>query len=89
LAAAVSLLLRDNRKDYPQPTNLLYPVKFWDHTEDSPYESIRTKGTEYGLTAKKVSEYMKLYQPDKEKRKSPYIAPLMAQILPINPVPLF
>ncbi|WP_034552164.1 alpha/beta hydrolase [Carnobacterium funditum] len=85
LAAAVSLLLRDNRKDYPQQQILLYPVTFWDHTEDSPYESIRTKGTEYGLTAKKVSEYMKLYQPDKEKRKSPYIAPLMAPNLANQP----
>ncbi len=85
LAAAVSLLLRDNRKDHPQKQILLYPVAYWDHTEESPYESIRTKGMDYGLTAKKVSEYMELYQPDIEKRKSPYIAPLMAKDLTNQP----
>ncbi|WP_414839040.1 alpha/beta hydrolase [Carnobacterium sp. TMP28] len=85
LAAAVSLLLRDNRKDHPQKQILLYPVAYWDHTENSPYESIRTKGTDYGLTAKKVSEYMDLYQPDEEKRKSPYISPLMASDLTRQP----
>lgn len=85
LAAAVSLLLRDNRKDWPQKQILLYPVTYWDHTENSPFESIRTKGEDYGLTAKKVSEYMELYQPDLEKRKSPYIAPLMAPDLTNQP----
>jgi acetyl esterase len=85
LAAAVSLLLRDNRKDWPQKQILLYPVAYWDHTENSPFESIRTKGEDYGLTAKKVSEYMELYQPDLEKRKSPYIAPLMAPNLTNQP----
>ncbi|SEK20720.1 Acetyl esterase/lipase [Carnobacterium iners] len=85
LAAAVSLLLRDNRKDYPQKQILLYPITYWDHTENSPYESIRTKGTDYGLTAKKVSEYMDLYQPDREKRKSPYISPLIATDLTRQP----
>ncbi|MGB6178063.1 alpha/beta hydrolase [Carnobacterium sp.] len=85
LAAAVSLLLRDKRKDYPKKQILLYPVTFWDHTINSPFESIRTKGKDYGLTAKKVSEYMELYQPNTAERKSPYIAPLMADDLSNQP----
>lgn len=85
LAAAVSLMLRDNHKIVPKRQILLYPVTFWDHTKNSPYESIRTKGNDYGLTAKKVSDYMEMYQPDTDKRKSSYVAPLMAEDLTDQP----
>lgn len=85
LAAAVSLLLRDKGKQVPCKQILIYPVTYWDHTIRSPFESIQTKGFDYGLTAKKVQEYMEMYQPLDEKRKSPYISPLMAEDLKNQP----
>lgn len=78
LIAAVSLKLRDEGKIVPARQVLLYPVTYWDHTESSPFESIRTNGYDYGLTAKKMQEYMELYAPDLEIRQSAYISPLMA-----------
>jgi acetyl esterase len=85
LAAAVSLRLRDNGKPLPAKQILLYPVTYWDHSDDSPFESIRTNGYDYGLTAKKVRDYMELYEPDLEIRKSKYISPLMADDLSRQP----
>ena len=85
LAAAVSLLLRDRGKVVPAKQILLYPVTYWNHTESSPFESIRTNGYEYGLTAKKVQEYMEMYEPDPTNRKDPYISPLMAKDLKDQP----
>jgi len=85
LAAAVSLLLRDRGKAVPAKQILLYPVTYWNHTESSPFESIRTNGYEYGLTAKKVQEYMEMYEPDLTNRKDPYISPLMAKDLKDQP----
>lgn len=85
LAAAVSLLLRDRGQRVPAKQILLYPVTYWDHTEDSPFESIRTNGYDYGLTSKKVEEYMSLYVPEGCDRETPYIAPLMAKDLSGEP----
>jgi acetyl esterase/lipase len=85
LAAAVSLLLRDRGKVVPAKQILLYPVTYWNHTESSPFESIRTNGYEYGLTAKKIQEYMEMYEPDPTNRKNPYISPLMAKDLKDQP----
>ncbi|WP_035051308.1 alpha/beta hydrolase [Carnobacterium pleistocenium] len=85
LVAAVSLMLRDRGKTVPAKQVLLYPVTYWDHTENSPFESIRTNGYEYGLTAKKVQEYMEMYEPDLTNRKNPYISPLMAEDLTQQP----
>lgn len=79
LAAAVSLKLRDDKKRLPDKQVLLYPVTYWDHTRKSPFETIQTKGYDYGLTVKKIQEYMENYVPDEEKRKSPYVSPLMAE----------
>lgn len=79
LAAAVSLRLRDEGKTVPSRQVLLYPVTHFDHTENSPFESVRTKGKDYGLTAKRIQDYMEMYQPVLEERKSPYVAPLMAE----------
>ncbi|WP_277631131.1 alpha/beta hydrolase [Atopococcus tabaci] len=79
LAAAVSLRLRDEGKRVPAQQILLYPVTHWDHTEASPFETVRTKGRDYGLTAQRIQDYMEMYQPELEKRKSAYVAPLMAK----------
>lgn len=85
LVAAISQKLRDENKKIPAKQILIYPVTYWDHTDDSPFESIRTKGYDYGLTSKNIQEYMELYQPDTEKRKSNYISPLMADDLSFQP----
>lgn len=85
LAAAVSLLLRDKKKRLPSRQILIYPVTYWDHTEASPFESIRTNGYDYGLTIKKIQEYMELYAPDEDIRKSQTISPLMAEDLSNQP----
>ena len=78
LAAAVSLRLRDKGRIVPEKQILIYPITYWDHSESSPFGSIRTNGYDYGLTSKKVREYMELYQPDSNLRRSKYISPLMA-----------
>lgn len=85
LIAAVSLLLRDEGNIVPARQILLYPVTYWDHSENSPFESIRTNGYDYGLTAKKMQEYMELYAPELETRQSPYISPLSADDLTRQP----
>jgi acetyl esterase len=85
LVAVVSLLLRDQDKAIPEKQILLYPVTYWDHSENSRFESVRTNGYDYGLTSKKVDEYMELYEPDLRKRKTRYISPLMASDLSNQP----
>lgn len=81
MAAALSLRLRDEGKERPTKQVLIYPVTYWDHTENSPYESVETKGYDYGLTAKNVQGYMEMYAPNEEERKHAYVSPLMADDL--------
>lgn len=78
LAAAISLKLRQEKLPIPHKQVLIYPLVYWEHSEDSPFESVRTNGYDYGLTIKKITEYMEMYVPNEEDRKSPYVAPLMA-----------
>lgn len=85
LAAAVSLKLKEDNKRLPDKQILLYPVTYWDHSEDSRFESIKTNGYDYGLTIKKIQEYMEMYAPNQKVRKSKYIAPLMAVDLKDQP----
>lgn len=79
LSAVVSMLLRDRGRRMPKKQVLIYPVTYWDHTEDSPFESVITNGYEYGMTIKKIQDFMELYAPDLSIRKSPLISPLMAE----------
>jgi len=85
LAAAVSLKLKQEKENLPTKQILLYPLTYWDHSIESPFESITTNGYDYGLTVKKIQEYMEMYAPDKEARKSPFISPLMAEDLSGQP----
>ena len=85
LAAAVSLLARDRGEFLPEKQILIYPATYNDHSEDSPFESVRENGTDYLLTSKRVRDYMELYAPDPETRKSPYVAPLVAEDLSRQP----
>lgn len=79
LAAAVSLRLRNEGKPLPSKQILINPVTYWRHDEASPFESVEENGYDYGLTAKKMQEYMEMYEPDEVKRQNPYIAPLMTE----------
>lgn len=85
LAAAVSLKLKQANKSLPAKQILFYPVTYWDHTTASPFASNVTEGYDYGLTIKKMQEYMENYVPVEEKRKDPFVAPLMAEDLSKQP----
>lgn len=78
LAAALAIKLKKEQKTLPASLVLVYPVTYWDHTEASPFESIRTNGYDYGLTSKKVQGYMEMYSPDEQDRKLAEVSPLMA-----------
>lgn len=78
LAAAISLRLRDEGQTLPAKQILINPVTYWTHDERSPFRSVEENGHDYGLTAKKMVEYMEMYEPDEAQRKSAYVSPLMA-----------
>ncbi len=79
LAAAVSLLARDRGEFLPARQILIYPATFNDHSENSPFPSVRENGTDYLLTSKRVNDFMELYRSAEEDLQSPYFAPLLAQ----------
>lgn len=79
LAAAVALKLRDEGRKIPKKQVLIYPATHWDHSVHSPFESIHKYGYDYGLTIKKITEYMEMYTPNEKDRKSSYVSPLMAE----------
>lgn len=79
LAAAVSLKARDKGDFKVDAQVLIYPATYWNHSTTSPFESVRENGTDYLLTAKRVSDYMALYKNTDEDFKNPYFAPLMAE----------
>lgn len=85
LAAAVSLMARDRGEFLPQKQILLYPATYNDHTEYSPFESIRENGVGYLLTSKKVCDYLELYLDGKKDWDNPYFAPLLAKDLSGQP----
>ncbi len=80
LAAAVSLMARDRGEFAVRRQILIYPAVHWDHGESSPFESVRTNGTDYLLTAKRVEEYTALYRRSPEDMKDPYFSPLLAEL---------
>ncbi|WP_395025523.1 alpha/beta hydrolase fold domain-containing protein, partial [Robinsoniella sp.] len=63
----------------PQRQILIYPAVSNDYSETSPFPSVQENGTDFLLTAKKMSDYLDLYQSCDEDRQSPYFAPLLAQ----------
>lgn len=79
LAAAVSLRLRNEGKPLPYKQILINPVTYWRHDDESPFDSVEENGYDYGLTAKKMQEYMEMYEPNIDERQAKYIAPLMAE----------
>ncbi|MEG2203608.1 MAG: alpha/beta hydrolase [Oscillospiraceae bacterium] len=85
LAAAVSLMARDTGDFQPRRQILIYPSTWWDHSDSSPFESIRTNGAGYLLTTKRVQDYMALYQSCPADAQNPYLAPLLAESLAGQP----
>ena len=86
LAAAVSLMARDRGEFHVARQILIYPATYNDHTETTPFDSVRENGDNFLLTAKRVREYMELYAGGREEnRNSPYFAPLLAKDLTNQP----
>lgn len=85
LAAAVSLMARDKGDFLPKRQILIYPATYNDHTDNSPFPSIKENGRDYLLTSRQIQDYMDLYAPDHEDRLSPYLAPLLAEDLSNQP----
>lgn len=88
LAAVVSLMARDRGEFLPRKQILIYPATNYDHSETSPYPSIRENATGYVMTSKRIQDYMDLYVPNKENRLSPYVAPIIEKDLSNQPTTL-
>lgn len=79
LAAAISLMARDRGDFSPRAQILLYPAVNNDHNPaTTPFNSVRANGSDYLLTAKRICDYMDLYESAPEDRQNPYFAPLLA-----------
>ncbi|MDD4565224.1 MAG: alpha/beta hydrolase [Eubacteriales bacterium] len=85
LAAALSLMARDRGEFLPARQILIYPATYYDHSDNSPFDSIRENGTNYILTSKRIQDYWYLYISNEEDKYSPYAAPLLAGDLSDQP----
>jgi len=85
LTAAVSLMAKERKEFTPRRQILIYPAVNNDHSEASPYPSIRENGTGYLLTSKRIRDYMELYRSKPEDTWNPYYAPLLAKDLKGQP----
>lgn len=85
LAAVVSLMARDKGEFKPKRQILIYPATYHDHSIHSPFRSVQENGEDFILTAERIEDYMDLYVPDKAARKTPYVAPLIADDLSSQP----
>ena len=85
LAAAVSLMARDRGEFFPRKQILLYPATWNDHSNSSPFDSVRDFGDNYMLTSQAVTDYMRLYQRSEDNRQEPYFAPLVSKDLSRQP----
>ena len=85
LAAAVSLMARDKGEFKVSRQILIYPAVNNDYSENSKYRSVIENGTDYILTAKRISEYVSLYAACEEDMQNPYFAPILAKDLSDQP----
>ena len=76
--ASVSFISLDSREFMPSLQILIYPATGNDHSDDSPFPSVRENGTDYLLTTKRVRDYMELYRSSDADLMNPYYAPLAA-----------
>lgn len=79
LAAAVSLMARDRGEFLPPRQILLYPSTYNDHSDQSPFLSVKENGTDYLLTSKRIQGFMELYSSSKDDFYNSYFAPLLAK----------
>lgn len=85
LAAALSLMASDRKEFKIDRQILIYPSTYNDHSDKSPFQSIRENGNDYLLTSKRICDYIKLYIKNEEDLKNPYLAPLLSQDLSNQP----
>ena len=85
LAAVVSQMARDKGEFLPSRQILIYPATYFDHSKNTPYASVREFGSNYILTAERIENYMELYIQNKEDRRNPYVAPILAEDLSNQP----
>ncbi|MDD3173907.1 MAG: alpha/beta hydrolase [Herbinix sp.] len=85
LAAVVSLMARDRGEFLPSRQILLYPSVGNNHSENSPYPSVIENGTDYLLTAKRITDFMELYKSCEEDLQNPYLAPILSKDLSKQP----
>ncbi len=85
LAAVVSLMARDRGEFLPAKQILIYPSTYNDHSENSPFPSIRENGTDYILTSKRIQDYMDMYVQNEEDKFNPYVAPILSEELSNQP----
>lgn len=85
LAAVVSLMARDRGEFLPRRQILLYPAAFNDHSDTSPFPSVKENGTGYLLTSKRIQSFMELYIGSENDFYNPYFAPLLAGNLSRQP----
>lgn len=85
LSAAVSLMARDKGEFLPYKQILIYPATYYDHSEASPYDSIRENGKNYIMTSERIQDYFELYVPNPEDRINPYVAPIISDDLSNQP----
>lgn len=84
LCAAVSLRARDTGDFLPTAQILIYPAVWNDHSENSPFPSIRENGEGFILTSARLQDYMNYYVTP-EERTNPYVAPLTCHDLSRQP----
>lgn len=85
LTAALSLMARDKGEFLPKRQILIYPATNSDHSENSPFPSVRENGTGYILTAGKMRDYINLYASCEEDKQNPYFAPILEKDLSEQP----
>lgn len=85
LTAALSLLAKERKEFKINKQILIYPSTYNNHTETSPFLSVKENGTDYLLTSKRITDYMELYKSKDEDLLSPYYAPLLAKDLKEQP----
>lgn len=85
LAAAVSLMARDQGEFLPKRQILIYPAVNNDYSEKSLFSSVRENGQNYLLTAGKLKDYINLYAGSEEDKLNPYFAPILEKDLSGQP----
>lgn len=86
LAAASALWLRDHDRPVPARMILFYPLVSTLHDPaSSPFDSVRTNGTDNMLTVSQIQDYIDLYKSSDGDLHSSYFAPMEAPDLSGQP----